>query len=258
MKLRCVLAVMAATVIVSTVFASDPGHLEGYVPSAANVEGRFGSMWTTDLKIYHQGASVVHLWFNPADRNNTQVESVVVNLDDPVTVLEDVVGSTFGVVGVGSIHYLADGPVVVTSRTWTSTDPAGSYGQTITGVPIAGAAISGTGQAGTLRMFVDQENGVRTNLGLTNTSGVAVTAEVEIFTSNGEAAPGNSLFSVELPPFGMSQINDLLTRLSPGNREGLIVRVGVSSDQGAVLAYVSTVDNATNDASYQQGFRFGY
>jgi hypothetical protein len=56
----------------------------------------------------------------------------------------------------------------------------------------------------------------------------------------------------------MTQINDLLARLTPGIREGLIVRAGVSSAEGAVLAYVSTVDNATNDASYQQGFRFGY
>jgi hypothetical protein len=85
-----------------------------------------------------------------------------------------------------------------------------------------------------------------------------VTVEVEIFTSDGAAAPGNSSFSVELPAYGITQVNDLLTRLSPGSREGLIIRTGVSSGQGAVLAYVSTVDNTTNDASYQQGFRFGY
>ena len=242
----------------STVVASAPGHLDGYVPTAANVEGRFGSVWTTDLWIYHQGASTIHLWFNPAGSDNTQVQSVVLTLDDPVTVLADVVGTTFATGGVGSIHYLADGPVTVTSRTSTSTEPAGSYGQTITGVPITNAAVSDTGQAGALRMVVDQKEGFRTNLGLTNVSGVTVTIEVEIFTADGAAAPGNSSFSVELPAYGMTQINDVLARLSPGDREGLIVRAGVSSDQGAVLAYVSTVDNATNDASYQQGFRFGY
>ncbi len=107
-------------------------------------------------------------------------------------------------------------------------------------------------------MFVDQKEGFRTNLGLTNISGVAATVEVEIFTSDGAQAPGSSSFAVELAPYSMTQINDLLARLTPGIREGLIVRAGVGSAEGAVLAYVSTVDNATNDASYQQGFRFGY
>jgi hypothetical protein len=258
MKLRLMIAVVVSLVAASTVDASAPGHLDGYVPTAASVEGRFGSVWTTDLWIYHQGASTIHLWFNPAGSDNTQVQSVVLTLDDPVTVLADVVGATFATGGVGSIHYLADGPVTVTSRTWTSTEPVGSYGQTITGVPMAQAAVPDTGQAGALRMLVDQKDGFRTNLGLTNVSGVTVTVEVEIFTADGEVAPGNSSFTVELPPYGMTQINDVLARLSSGNRNGLIVRAGVSSVQGAVLAYVSTVDNATNDASYQQGFRFGY
>jgi hypothetical protein len=32
----------------------------------------------------------------------------------------------------------------------------------------------------------------------------------------------------------------------------------VVSDEGAILAYLSEVDNRTNDASYREGFRFGY
>lgn len=258
MTTRIVFFAVTLVLAASMALASVPGHLEGYVPTAANVEGRFGSMWTTDLWIYHQGASTIHLWFNPAGGDNNQVESVVLTLTDPVTVLEDVVGATFGTTGVGSIHYLADGPVLVTSRTWTSTEPAGSYGQTITGVPITDAAYPDGGQAGALRMFVDQKEGFRTNLGLTNISGVTATVEVEIFTSDGAPAPGNSTLTVNLAPFSMTQINDLLARLPQADREGLIIRAGVTSSEGAVLAYVSTVDNATNDASYQQGFRFGY
>ncbi len=176
-----------------------PATSRAMFPTAANAEGRFGSFWTTDLWIYHQGASTIHLWFNPAGGDNTEVESVVLALTDPVTVLEDVVGTTFGTTGVGSIHYLADGPVLVTSRTWTSAETAGSYGQTITGVPVSDAAVPDTGQAGALRMFVDQVDGFRTNLGLTNISGVPVTVEVEIFTSDGAAAPGNSSFSRQSP-----------------------------------------------------------
>jgi hypothetical protein len=239
-------------------FADAPGHLEGYVPAAARADGLFGSVWTTDLRIYQQGASVIHLWFNPSGNDNTAVQSIVVDLNGPVTVLDDVVGAIFDAEGIGSIHYLADGPVVVTSRTWTTADPSGTFGQTISGVPVEDAAVPDSGQAGALRMFVDQIDGFRTNLGVTNVSGVATTVAVEIFTADGEPAPGDSSFTLDLPPYGMTQINGLLGRLEPGERKGLIVRVGVASANGAITAYVSTVDNTTNDASYQQGSRFGY
>jgi hypothetical protein len=242
----------------SLVSASSPGHLEGYLAAAAKVDGRFGSVWTTDVWIYQQGASSIHLWFNPSDRDNSEVESIVVELDGPVTILDDVVGSTFGTEGVGSIHYLADGPVLVTSRTWTTADPSGTFGQTIVGVPVDRAATPGTGQVGALRMFVDSVQGFRTNLGVTNVSRVPTTVAVEVFTADGAPAPGESSLTLELPPFGMTQVNDLLGRLTGGDHEGLIIRVGVVSDQGAVTAYASTVDNTTNDASYQQGSRFGY
>jgi hypothetical protein len=227
-------------------------HLEGYVPAAAHTPGSFDSFWTTDLWISQQGATTIHLWFNLADADNSAVDSVVLPLTEPVTHLRDVVGSFFGRDdAVGSIHYLADGLVAVTSRTWTTAPEGGSYGQTIPGVPLSEAAA-----AGAVRMVVDQEAGFRTNLGLVNVSAVEAEVMVEIFTADGGAAPGDSSFAVTLPPFAMTQVNDLLARLDPGERPGLIVRAGVTSAGGAILAYLSTVDNQTNDASYQEGVRF--
>jgi hypothetical protein len=234
------------------------GHLDGTLPSAAHAPGRFGSFWTPDLWIYQQGASTIHLWFNRAGEDNTNLASVVVPLSGTVTALRDVVSTLFGTDGVGSIHYLADGPVTVTSRTWTTAPEDGSYGQTIVGVPVSESSVAGTGQAGALRMTVDQSALFRANLGLVNISGVATTVSVEIFAADGQAAPGDSSFSVQLPPFSMTQVNDVLARLGPGERQGLIVRTSVVSEQGAIHAYLSEVDNQTNDASYQEAFRFGY
>ena len=252
--------VIALTILLSmaSMASAVPGHLEGYVPSAANAPGRFGSFWTTDLWIYQQGATTIHLWFNPSGSDNTSVESVVVDISSPVTVLHDVVANLFGSEGVGSIHYLADGPVTVTSRTWTTAPDGGSFGQTIPGMPLGQAATGSTGQAGALRMIVDQRPGFRSNLGLVNPSPVTSSAFVEVFVSNGEPAPGDSSFGIDLEPFEMVQVNDVLGRLEPGPRPGLIIRVSVVSAEGAVLAYLSTVDNTTNDGSYQEGFRFGY
>jgi hypothetical protein len=240
------------------VLASDPGHLEGYLPSAAHTPGRFGSFWTTDLWIYQQGASTLHLWFNPSGQENSDVSSVVVELSGPVMTIHDVIGTLFGTEGVGSIHYLADGPLTLTSRTSTTAPDGGSYGQTIRGVPLSSAAVPGTGQAGALRMTIDQTSEFRSNLGLVNVSGVASTVQVEIFSADGDQVPGDSSFTIDLPPYGMTQVNDLLARLEPGQRNGLVVRASVVSNEGAILAYVSEVDNQTNDASYREAFRFGY
>ena len=253
------LALTAAVVgVTATPGHAAAGHLEGTLPSAAHTPGRFGSFWTTDVWIYQQGASTVHLWFNPSGQDNTAVESVVVTLTDPVTHFPDVVSSLFGTDGVGSIHYLADGPLTVTSRTWTTAPVGGSYGQTIVGVPVAESSVDGTGQAGALRMVVDQSVHFRSNVGLVNISGVPVTVSVEIFTADGQAASGDSSFTVDLAPFAMTQLNDVLARLAPGDRRGLIIRAAVVSQRGAILAYLSEVDNQTNDASYQEAFRFGY
>ena len=255
---RLVVAILVALLAFAVTAGAAPGHLEGYLPSAAHTPGLFGSFWTTDVWIYQQGASTIHLWFNRTGQDNTNAESVVVTLTDPVTALRDVVTTVFGTDGVGSIHYLADGPVTVTSRTWTTAQEGGSYGQTIAGVPMSEASLPGSGQAGALRATVDQAAHFRANLGLVNISGVATTVSVEIFTADGGVAPGDSSFTVELQPYGMRQLNDVLARLVPGDRQGLIVRTSVVSAQGAILSYLSEVDNRTNDASYQEAFRFGY
>jgi hypothetical protein len=87
---------------------------------------------------------------------------------------------------------------------------------------------------------------------------VAVTVLVEIFTADGELAPGDSSFTLDLEPFGMTQVNDILKRLTAGSREGLIIRAGVTSEEGAIFSYLTDVDNTTNDSSYQSGFRFAF
>ena len=156
---------------VATPAAAAGGHLEGYVAAVSHVQGKFGSFWTSDLWIYHQGASVIHLWYNPSGQDNSNAQSVVVDLDDPVVYIPDVVATLFGGEGSGSLHYLADGPVVVLSRNWTPAEVTGTYAQTIPGTPINSASFAGTGQAGTLRMVVNKKVGFRANLGLSPSKG---------------------------------------------------------------------------------------
>ena len=260
MRNRITLILLAGLVVAlsGTVFADDNGHLEGYVPAVAHVEGKFGSFWTSDLWIYHQGATVIHLWLNKPGQDNTDGESVVVDLDEPVVYFPDVVATVFGTEGSGSVHYIADGPVTLTSRTWTPGEAGGSYGLTVPGRPVGSASFAGSGQAGTSRVVVNQRSGFRANFGVVNVSPVPVEVLVEIFTADGEPAPGDSSFTVNLEAFDTTQVNDILKRLPAGQRDGLIIRAGVTSSEGAILSYLTNVDNTTNDSTYQAGFRFAF
>ena len=250
-----------AVLLVGTVapaLANSGGHLEGYVPAVAHGGGNFGSFWTTDVWIYQQGATVIHLWLNPPGQDNTDGDSVVVTLDESVVFLPDVVASVFGTEGSGSLHYLADGPVTVTSRTWTPGQESGSYGLSLPGRPITSASIPGTGQAGTQRVVVNKDADFRANYGVVNVTTVPVSVLVEIFTADGDPAPGDTSFTVDLEPFGMTQINNILKRVTGGDQDGLIIRAGVTSVAGAILSYLTDINNTTNDSSYQAGFRFAF
>jgi len=247
-----------AVLLVGTVapaLANSGGHLEGYVPAVAHGGGNFGSFWTTDVWIYQQGATVIHLWLNPPGQDNTDGDSVVVTLDESVVFLPDVVASVFGTEGSGSLHYLA---VTVTSRTWTPGQEGGSYGLSLPGRPITSASIPGTGQAGTQRVVVNKDADFRANYGVVNVTAVPVSVLVEIFTADGDPAPGDTSFTVDLEPFGMTQINNILKRVTGGDQDGLIIRAGVTSVAGAILSYLTDINNTTNDSSYQAGFRFAF
>ncbi len=84
-----------------------------------------------------------------------------------------------------------------------------------------------------------------------------VTVTVEIFTADGQPAPGDSTLTVELQPFDMTQVNDVLARLDAGSGQGMIIRAGITTGDGGIVGYLSEVDNTTNDASYQEAFVFG-
>lgn len=232
------------------------GHIDGFVPAAAHTQGRFDSTWTTDLWIYREQATTLQLWYNEEGGDSTAAPSATVNLDEDVVHLTDVVATIFSAQGHGSISYLADAPVRVVSRTSTEDDGGGTYGQVIPGVSASDAAAPIIGNDGTVKVLASQREGYRANLGLVNTTADQVTIQVDILTGDGSAAPGESSFTVDLTPWGMTQVNDVLARLDPGQLEGLVINARVISGVGKIIAYLSEVDNSSNDPSYQEAFQF--
>ncbi len=258
-RLIALLALVSAVALAAPASAAPSGHVEGYLPQAAHLSGRFNSFWTTDVWIYTESATRIDLWFNASGQDNSNVQSVVVPLSQPVTFLPDIVKNTFGLSAVkGSVHYLADGLVEVVSRTWTPGPNGGTYGQVIDGLPASLASLPGAGPSGSLRMVVSDTDGFRANLGLANVTGSPVTVTVEILTPDGQPAQGAPTFTVVLQPYDMQQRDDILAGVTGAAGQPLIVRASVSSGDGAILGYLSVVDDVTNAANYQEAFRFGY
>ncbi len=257
---RSILALAGAAVLAALPAAAAPaGHLEGYVLAAAHLPGYSGSYWTTDLWIYTESATTIDLWYNRSGNDNTSAQSVVIPPTQPVTFLPDVVANTFHAAGTkGSVHYLANGLVEVVAKTWTPGPTGGTFGQVAEGMPVALASTPGAGPDGSLRMLVNQTPSSRVNLGLVNVTGSPVTVSVEIDTADGQPAPGTSTFTVNLQPYDMQEKDKIFAGLTAATSQGLIVRAGVSSGDGAFLAYLSEVDNTTNAPATKEGFRFGY
>lgn len=238
--------------------AASPGHLEGYVPVAAHSPGKFGSVWSTDVWVYRQSATLIHLWYNPTGQDNTNGQSKVVALTQPVTYLPDIVATEFATEGKGSVHYLADAPVEVLSRTWTSAAGGGTYGQIAPGIPVDGAGLASTGVSGVLRMVVNKSPNFRVNCGVVNVAGTALTVTLTIRDAGGQPAAGRSTLTMSLQPYDMKQLDDILAGLAAGSAQGLVVEAAITQGDGAIMAYLSEVDNSTNSGSYQEAFRFEY
>ncbi len=232
------------------------GHIDGFVPAAAHTPGRFDSIWTTDLWIYREQATTLQLWYNEEGGDAAAAPTATISLDEGVVHLKDVVATLFAAQGHGSISYLADAPVSVVSRTSTEAEGGGTYAQVIPGVSASDAAAPIIGNDGTVKVLVSQREGFRANLGLVNTTADPVTVQVDILTGDGSPAPGDSSFSVDLAPWGTTQVNDVLARLESGQLEGLVINARAVSGGGKIIAYLSEVDNSTNDPSYQEAFQF--
>jgi len=232
------------------------GHHSGVIPVAAHAPGSFGSWWTTDVWIHYMRPGSVSLWFNPADEDNSTIPGLSVELPSGQNVLriDDIVHGVFGELGLGSIRYQAGPRVKVFSRTWTPGPEGGSYGQNIDGVNLE-KALRAASSSRSFRMLTNQSSESRVNLGLLSLSPAPMTIEINILDSSFDPLPGDSVFEVTLQPFSMTQMNDVLARLEPGERDGLIIRATAISPTGLFLAYLAEVDNMTNDSSYQEGFQ---
>jgi hypothetical protein len=218
-----------------------------FVPQVAHVAGSGSTFWSSDLILSNPGGSsrVVQLVFTPRDANGL-VEYETVSVEIPSggsRVLDDVLANTMGVNGAGSLE-VSPASLEVTSRISTLAPGGGSYGQGFPAIGPGDVAYVG-GSTAMLGTGGVVKGSFRSNLALVETWGESAQVTVRLFDRDGSEIGSKT---VDLPPFGNTQINDVVGKLGgPSTLEEGQVTVAVNSGNGRVGAVLSVVDNVSQD-----------
>lgn len=219
------------------------------IPAVGRTAGAAGTFWRSDVSIFNPGTSSVtaSMYFLAAGSNNSSAAPKAVTVPAGRTVRIADVLSTFGVAsGSGALRLVnSTGTLVVSSRTYTTRNDGGSYGQSIDAV-LAGnfsgaAAVTGLKSTSTYR----------TNVGLVNSGTSPITAVVTLHRADGSVA---GTTRVGLGP--RSQTQATLAALFPNVNAATLgnVTVRARSEGGATLfAYGSVIDNRSGDPVFIGG-----
>jgi CubicO group peptidase (beta-lactamase class C family) len=214
------------------------GATRTFVAAAARAEGAAGSVWRTDLGLLNRSGSstavsvVLH-------RPGVDDLTLTVELGPgEQVVLDDVVGRLGGS-GSGSLEVVAEGPVLVSSRTYNQ-GPAGTFGQYLDGEV---GSLIGAGETVWLPQL-QQNADFRTNVGWLNTGDEGVVTELRLFDHTGELV---STSRHTIGPGERLQLQEPFDRLA--GRDDITsgyATVEVVAGSGVVV-YASVIDNRTND-----------
>ena len=215
------------------------------IPASASTAGLGGAWWSTDVIFLNPGDSdlATDLFFHPSGvRGENMVERTVTVPANAQRTLADTVAE-LGHTGAGGLTLAATGDLVVTTRT-AATDGAGSYGQTIAGVPMTMAQQGGVKY---LLPGLASGGGFHTNLGVLNLGDEALTLTFFIFSSDGTPLGTTTLTAL---PGAFAQDVDALADLDDGDLRGAWAEVSCDNADSLFTTYASVVDDASHDPTF--------
>jgi uncharacterized repeat protein (TIGR01451 family) len=203
--------------------------------------------WRTDLRLFNSTAAPqpATLTFHPFGGAATVRETTV--QPGQVLTFDSVLRSYFGVQDTGGTVHITtanESNLVLTGRTYDQREQ-GTYGQFIDAFLPSDAASVANGR--TLQLVhVEDSPRYRSNLGIAETSGETATVQVQILASNGNPL---TTFNRTLQPYALLQFR-AIRDLGLGDVYNARLTVRVTGGDGSVVAYVSVVDNQTQDPTY--------
>ena len=229
------------------------------IPAVANVKN-FIVRYQSDVRVTNTSAQVIKYQINfvPSGLPGiSQGQTATTEVAPGATVaLNDIVSTWFGgLTTSGTLEIrpmtvtatstssapasgLADRITFASSRTFAVSPDGGTYGQYIPAVPYANFISKGSVIS---LQQIAQSDKFRTNLGLVEGSGEAVTVQVRIFDAAGTQVKE---FPVELTGGQHMQINEVAHDIA---LEDGRIEVEVIKGEGKVTAYASVIGNDAND-----------
>lgn len=272
MRASASLAALAAIVALLSGAPADAqlnqtAHRDGWILAAVRAPGQQGAIWRTDLWIATSAeltpVSEIHIYFYPADHDNTDVEPLVVptHMGQNVYFVEDVVDYYLRPKDpwLGAIRYVSPVDVQVWARVYSiSEDGSESYGQMIEGIPHRDMSGDTTPwdpleHQRIYAMRHTPDGRYRVNVGVVNPTEVESTYHLEMFDHSFEERYHQVWVTV--PPLSMVQLNGAFAGANGGDFSAAILRVLCTTNGGGAFAYASVVDNATNDAFFVRGVK---
>ncbi|MFA6957800.1 MAG: hypothetical protein WC538_18195 [Thermoanaerobaculia bacterium] len=241
------------------------------VPVAGAAPGANQSYFRTDVSITNTGNATATAALRYTS-GATIVTKYVELAPLATAVLNDVVAGFLGVTppSIGSLAITPQaGTFVVTSRTYTSTQgSAATFGTAAPTVALSSGLVAG--QSRLIAGIEDSKQTTvtagtpktaRTNFGIVETKGQAATVKVSLFLNDGRdiafgAAKGSATF--QLGPNEFRLIPSLTKTILGDAREtqfgdlkSVMVRFDIIGGAGAVVPFVTSTDNGTNDTIFR-------
>ncbi|HEX7832177.1 MAG TPA: hypothetical protein VF787_21150 [Thermoanaerobaculia bacterium] len=218
------------------------------VPGMAYINNG-AAFWVSDLRVFNSGTSATPatLTFYPQGNPGAAVTREITVNPGEIKVLDNVIGNLFaqgnGAGGAITITTPQNTPLVTTARTYNQTSN-GTYGQFIPGVTPEQSA--GLNDRALQILQLEQSSRIRTNIGLSETTGQPVTLEVSAIVPDSLATPvvsinlaANEFRQISLADFGFT---DAVYNAR--------VTVKVVGGTGKITAYGSAIDLVTQDPTY--------
>jgi uncharacterized repeat protein (TIGR01451 family) len=232
--------------LVSGVPLGGPGATRYVIPGVASLDT--GATWRSDVRVFNSSTSpqTTTLTLYPTGNPSASVAQTVTIQPGEVKALDDIVHSTFNLTNAGGALHVTTAtvtPLVVTARTFNDTT-AGTLGQFLQAVTPADAV--GNGERSLQLLQMEDSPRYRTNLGLTEVTGKAATAEVTVVLPDSKVAPK---VQIPLAAFEYRQFS-IISSLGLGNVYNARISVRVIDGQGKVTAYGSVIDQKTQDPTF--------
>ncbi|HEX7708835.1 MAG TPA: hypothetical protein VF701_20410 [Thermoanaerobaculia bacterium] len=232
--------------LVTPINVNSVGDTKWVVPGVADLQG--AAAWRSDMRVFNAGTEDVDVTFSYYSQSGGAPKTAVVNVAaGNVEQLDRVVLNLFGAANDGgAIHVETSEPtrLVTTARTYNEAGE-GTYGQFLSAVATRDAA--GVGSRPLQILQVEESNRFRTNVGLAEVTGQAVTLEIAVVPPD---AKFSAITQLSLAPNEFRQLSSLLKAVGLSDTHNARVTIRAINGAGRVAAYGSVIDMITNDPTF--------